>query len=106
MARLEADLILGHLHKLLDCRSGDKLRDDELLNRFADRHDEEAFAARMERNGPRVLSVCRRRLYESHDVDDAFHATFLSLYRKAPASRKRTRIRCSVPGRASLPART
>jgi RNA polymerase sigma factor (sigma-70 family) len=98
MARLEADLILGHLHKLLDCRSGDKLRDDELLDRFADRHDEEAFAALVERHGPMVLSVCRRVLHESHDVEDAFQATFLVLARKGAAIRKRKAIGCWLHG--------
>jgi hypothetical protein len=57
MAHLKADLIWGHLHKLLDCRSGDKLSDDELLDRFAAQHDQQAFAALMERHGPLVYSV-------------------------------------------------
>ena len=98
MARLEADLILGHLHKLLDCRSGDKLRDEELLDRFTARHDEEAFAALVERHGPMVLSVCRRVLHESHDVEDAFQATFLVLARKGGAIRKRKAISCWLHG--------
>jgi RNA polymerase sigma factor (sigma-70 family) len=57
--------------------------DEELLRRFVARRDEAAFAALVERHGPMVLSVCRRLLHRSEDVDDAFQATFLVLVRRA-----------------------
>ena len=45
MPRLEAELVLAQLSKLLESRPADKLGDEELLERFAVLHDEEAFAA-------------------------------------------------------------
>ena len=55
----------------------------ELLQRFADRRDEGAFAALVDRHGPMVLATCRRILPDHADADDAFQATFLVLARKA-----------------------
>src|SRR5262249_26521368 len=61
-----------------------------LLERFASRGGagEAAFEAIVLRHGPMVLGVCRRVLRESHDVEDAFQATFLILARRAGAIRK------------------
>src|ERR1700730_5765378 len=98
MPRLEAELVLAQLSKLLESRPADKLGDEELLERFAVWHDEEAFAALLERHGPLVLRVCRRVLHESHDAEDAFQATFLVLARKARAIRKRKALGCWLHG--------
>ena len=51
------------------------------------RRDETAFAALVERHGPMVLRVCRSRLGDRHDAEDAFQATFLVLAQKAPSIR-------------------
>ncbi len=57
--------------------------DRELLRRFSQLHDEEAFALLVERHGPMVLGVCRRVLGCFQAAQDAFQATFLVLVRKA-----------------------
>jgi RNA polymerase sigma factor (sigma-70 family) len=57
--------------------------DGELLERFAARREEAAFAALVARYGPMVLGVCRRLLRDAGRAEDAFQATFLILARKA-----------------------
>jgi RNA polymerase sigma factor (sigma-70 family) len=71
-----------------DSQEFDALTDSELLERFAQRHEEAAFAALLRRHGPMVLSVCRRVLRSSHDAEDAFQATFLVMVEKAHRLRK------------------
>jgi RNA polymerase sigma factor (sigma-70 family) len=56
--------------------------DTELLDRFRQHGDESAFAALVRRHGAKVLSACRRVLTDPADIDDAFQATFLVLFRK------------------------
>jgi RNA polymerase sigma factor (sigma-70 family) len=62
--------------------------DQALLAAFVARRDEVAFEALVRRHGPLVLSACRRVLREPADVEDAFQATFLVLYRKAASIRR------------------
>jgi RNA polymerase sigma factor (sigma-70 family) len=64
-------------------REGCGLSDAQLLECFTERRDPAAFEALVRRHGPMVLGVCRRVLGASHDVEDAFQATFLVLVRKA-----------------------
>src|SRR5262245_12309204 len=71
------------------------LSDAQLLERFASGHAEAAemaFEAIVERHGPMVLRACRDALADSHDVDDAFQATFLVLVRQAGSIRDRGSI--------------
>jgi RNA polymerase sigma factor (sigma-70 family) len=57
--------------------------DAQLLERFLDHEDAEAFAVLVARHGPMVYAVCRRVMGDVHRADDAFQATFLILARRA-----------------------
>ena len=82
--------------------------DTELLARFTDKRDDDAFAALVRRHGSVVLAVCSRVLGPSPDAEDAFQATFLALARCAvsirepaalPAWLHRTALRTAVRAR-------
>ncbi len=61
------------------------LTDGQLLERYAEQGDGEAFAAIVARHGAMVLSVCRSSLgpLDASDAEDVFQATFLVLARRA-----------------------
>jgi RNA polymerase sigma factor (sigma-70 family) len=59
------------------------LSDAQLLERFRDQADAEAFEALVARHGPMVLSVCQGILRDPNDAEDAFQATFLVLVKKS-----------------------
>ena len=79
--------------------------DRDLLRRFIHDGDEGSFAAIVERHAKLVMSVCRRVVGQSPDVDDAFQATFFALAQR-PASiyecRSLTGWLYSVAWRASV----
>lgn len=64
-------------------RPYDPATNRELIARFHQQRDESAFAALVDKHGPMVLGVCRRKLKDPHAADDAFQATFLILAKKA-----------------------
>src|SRR5216684_2222387 len=78
------------IHRL--AREPDGRDDRQLLEAFLDGREEAAFAELLRRHGPLVLGVCRRLLRNSHDVDDAFQATFLVLIRKARSIARREQL--------------
>jgi RNA polymerase sigma factor (sigma-70 family) len=83
MPRGQAATVLRFLRRLTAGPSRGPADDRELLERFARRGDDEAFAALVERHGPMVLRVGQRVLRDRHAAEDVFQATFLVLLRKA-----------------------
>jgi RNA polymerase sigma factor (sigma-70 family) len=55
----------------------------QLLQRFVEANDSDAFQVLIDRHGPMVLGVCRAVLRKQPDVEDAFQSTFLALARRA-----------------------
>ena len=88
MTRMRRTPALRDLRTLFGVGTVGARTDGHLLETFStgDRGAAEAaFAILVERHGPLVLRVCRGVLGDSHDVHDAFQATFLVLVRKADA---------------------
>lgn len=80
MARIGA--LIGHFRQLIRGQ-GIASTDGELLSRFVQHRDQEAFAGLVNRYGGMVLAICQRVLRSPQDAEDAFQAAFLILARKA-----------------------
>jgi RNA polymerase sigma factor (sigma-70 family) len=85
MASAPLGTVLGHVRQLATAPATQKLPDGQLLERFADRHEQAAFAELVRRHGRLVWGVCRHVLQHDQDAEDAFQATFLALAHKAGA---------------------
>ncbi|MGL4551843.1 MAG: RNA polymerase sigma factor [Gemmataceae bacterium] len=83
MATSQMSEVLLHLRRTVLLRDGAGVTDQQLLEDYLSRRDEEALAALVRRHGPMVWCVCRRVLPSHHDAEDAFQATFLVLVRRA-----------------------
>jgi RNA polymerase sigma factor (sigma-70 family) len=99
--------ILRHVRTLLNpCATA---ADGELLRRYLNRRDEDAFAHLVARHGPMVLSVCRAVLRHRQDAEDVFQAAFLVLARRGSAIVKQDSLASWLHGvayRLALKART
>jgi RNA polymerase sigma factor (sigma-70 family) len=87
MAQLELNSVVRKIRRLAGAAEpafGDEL----LLDAFARRRDEAAFAELVARHGALVQGVCRRTLGHRQDAEDAFQATFLVLARCPGAARR------------------
>ena len=82
MASAPFSPVLRYIHRLAAGQAS-HLTDSELLDRFAEGHDEEAFAALVHRHGRLVLGSCRRVVQDWHAAEDCFQAVFLVLTMKA-----------------------
>jgi RNA polymerase sigma factor (sigma-70 family) len=92
MSSAQVGAVLRQIRKLADVRHDDEAADHQLLERFARRQDEGAFAALLRRHGPMVLRVCQSVLHELHDAEDAFQAAFLLLAQKAGSIHRREAV--------------
>src|SRR5262245_57604920 len=83
MAEKALDTLVRQVANRLRCERYDELTDRQLLERFQEQHDDDAFAALVKRHQKRVQGALTRVLRDPADVEDAFQATFLILLRKA-----------------------
>ena len=99
MTTRQSGIVLGQIRTLFNEGRIGTMTDEQLLEQFAARRAlaaeaseaaECAFEAIVLRHGPMVLAVCRRVLHDTHEVEDAFQATFLILARRAGSIRKRS----------------
>jgi len=99
--------VVAYLRSLV-ARHGAADDDCELLRRFDEARDGDAFAVLMQRHGPMVLSLARRIVGDEQLAEDVFQAAFLLLARKIHTIRRRESLPCWLHGvarRLSLQAR-
>jgi hypothetical protein len=78
--------VLDHLRRTAAAEEARGATDAQLLERFAARHDQDAFELLVWRHSRMVLGICRRLLRDEHDAEDTFQAAFLILAKKPHAS--------------------
>src|SRR5262249_13410353 len=80
--------ILRLVVNLADVETTRGLTDAQLLERFAERREQAAFAALVQRHGGLGWGVCKHMLRQEQDVEDAFQATLPVLAPRARHHRK------------------
>src|SRR5260370_42197655 len=93
------------LRAAISIRCQDPRSDAELLARFLNERDEQAFEALLMRHGPAVRAACRGWLRSAADIDDAAQATFLVLVQRAGSIRNRAALGRWLYGVAARVAR-
>src|SRR5262245_2233035 len=73
------ETVLTRLRTIFTLLREDPRSDEELLRRFAENHDEDAFSSVVGRHAPLVWRTCCRVLGDGPDAEDAFQVTFLTL---------------------------
>src|SRR5262249_32657133 len=81
MRDLRTETVLTRLRAIFTVLRDDPRGDEELLRRFAEEHDEDAFSVVVGRHAPMVWRTCCRVLGEGPDAEDAFQVAFLTLAR-------------------------
>jgi RNA polymerase sigma factor (sigma-70 family) len=92
--------VVGYLRTVAGADRDKNLEDRELLRRFAETREEQAFAVLMRRHGRMVWGVCRHVLGHDQDGEDAFQATFLTLACRAGSIRKAEAVASWLHGTA------
>jgi RNA polymerase sigma factor (sigma-70 family) len=88
MATAPLNRVLGHLRFATG-----ETPDADLLRQFTATRDSAAFSALVRRHGSTVLAACRQVLRQESDVEDAFQATFLVLFKNADSIRRGCSVR-------------
>jgi RNA polymerase sigma factor (sigma-70 family) len=88
MASKQLQPVLTYVRGLSARGALGRLSDRDLLKRFATGRDDDAFSVVVERYANVVFGVCRRRLRDVQDAEDACQATFLVLARRAASIKK------------------
>jgi RNA polymerase sigma factor (sigma-70 family) len=83
MGSKQGKTVLRVLRTLVDTHREEQASDRELLRRFVDQRDEDAFTALVRRHGAMVLGVGLRVIRHQQDAEDVCQATFLLLASKA-----------------------
>src|SRR5262249_54636293 len=88
MRNSRTETVLTRLRAIFTLLRNDPRSDEELLSRFAEEQDEDAFSAVVGRHAPLVWRTCCRVLGDGPDAEDAFQVTFLTLARWAKKLRR------------------
>jgi RNA polymerase sigma factor (sigma-70 family) len=108
MAKVQSQVLLGHIFSLFEAKTQAAATDAELLEAYVAHREQAAFTALVRRHGPMVLSVGRRHIGQAADVEDVFQATFLLLAQNARRIRNRESVGAWLHGvafRLALKAR-